>query len=120
MKDSLTIGVEGRTRHAVTADMSPPHLPRVVLSTPTMIQLIEMTCLHAAQEHLEGGETTVGTHVCVSHESAVLEGEEFEIVGRLAEVNRRRLTFEVEVTGPHGVVSRGTHERAVVSLDRMG
>ena len=36
------------------------------------------------------------------------------------EVNRRRLTFEVEVTGPQGVVSRGTHQRAVVSLDRMG
>jgi fluoroacetyl-CoA thioesterase len=120
MKDSLTTGVEGRTRHTVTSDMSPRHLPRVVLSTPTMIQLIEMTCLHAAQEHLDDGETTVGTHVCVSHEAAVLEGEDFDIVGRLTEINRRRLTFDVEVTGPHGVVSRGTHQRAVVSLDRMG
>lgn len=120
MKDSLTAGVEGRTRHTVTAAMSPPHLPRVVLSTPMMIQLIEMTCLHAAQEHLDDGETTVGTHVCVSHEAPVLEGEEFDIAGRLTEVNRRRLTFEVEVTGPRGVVGRGTHERAVVSLDRMG
>lgn len=120
MKDSLAAGVEGRTRHTVTADMSPRHLPRVVLSTPTMIQLIEMTCLQAAQDHLDDGETTVGTHVCVSHEAAVLEGEEFDVVGRLTEVNRRRLTFEVEVTGPQGVVSRGTHQRAVVSLDRMG
>ena len=41
-------------------------------------------------------------------------------MGRLTAVNRRRLTFDVEVTGPQGVVSRGTHERAVVSLDRMG
>jgi predicted thioesterase len=49
----------------------------------------------------------------------VLEGEEFDIVGRLIEVNRRRLTFEVEVAGPQGVVSRGTHQRAVVSLDQM-
>ena len=119
MKDSLAAGVEGRARHTVTADMSPRHLPRVVLSTPTMIQLIEMTCLQAAQEHLDDGETTVGTHVCVSHEAAVLEGEEFEIVGRLTEVNRRRLTFEVEVAGPQGVVSRGTHQRAVVSLGQM-
>jgi fluoroacetyl-CoA thioesterase len=119
MKESLRPGVEGRTRHTVTADMSPRHLPRVVLSTPMMIQLVEMTCLQAAQEHLDDGETTVGTHVCVSHETAVFEGEEFEIVGRLTEVNRRRLTFDVEVTGPQGVVSRGTHERAVVSLDRM-
>ena len=75
---------------------------------------------HNVLVYLDDGETTVGTHVCVSHEAAVLEGEEFEIVGRLTTVNRRRLTFDVEVTGPRGPVSRGTHERAVVSLDRMG
>ena len=104
----------------MTTAMSPPHLPRVVLSTPAMIQLIEMTCLAAAQEHLDDGETTVGTHVCVSHQAAVVEGEEFDITCRLTAVNKRRLTFDVSVTGPRGVVSEGTHERAVVSLDRMG
>jgi fluoroacetyl-CoA thioesterase len=120
MKDSLVAGIVGTSRHTVTQDMSPPHLPRVVLSTPTMIQLIEMTCLAAAQGHLDAGETTVGTHVCVSHQAAVMEGEEFEVRARLTEVNRRRLTFAVEVEGPRGLLSEGTHERAVVSLDRMG
>jgi fluoroacetyl-CoA thioesterase len=120
MKDSLVAGIVGTANHTVTPAMSPPHLPRVVLSTPTMIQLIEMTCLAAAQEHLDEGETTVGTHVCVSHQAAVVEGEEFEIRVRLTEVNRRRLSFAVEVEGPRGLLSEGTHERAVVSLDRMG
>jgi fluoroacetyl-CoA thioesterase len=120
MKDSLVAGIDISSRHTVTPDMSPPHLPRVVLSTPAMIQLIEVTCLAAAQAHLDEGETTVGTHVCVSHLAAVMEGEEFEVRGRLTEVNRRRLTFAVEVEGPRGRVSEGTHERAVVSLDRMG
>ena len=120
MKDSLVAGIEGTSRHTVTPEMSPPHLPRVVLSTPTMIQLIEMTCLQAAQEHLDQGETTVGTHVCVSHQAAVTEGEEVEVRCRLTEVSKRRLTFAVEVDGPRGLVSEGTHQRAVVSLDRMG
>jgi len=120
MKDSLVAGVEGASRHTVTAAMSPPHLPRVVLSTPAMIQLIEMTCLAAAQEHLDDGETTVGTHVCVSHQAAVMEGEEFDVSCRLTAVTKRRLTFEVSVAGPRGLVCEGTHERAVVSLDRMG
>ena len=119
MKDSLVIGIEGSARHIVTRDMSPPHLPRVVLSTPMMIQLIELTCLGAAQTHLDEGETTVGTHVCVSHQAAVMEGEEFDISVRLSAVERRRLTFAVEVEGPRGRVSEGTHERAVVSLDRI-
>jgi predicted thioesterase len=56
----------------------------------------------------------------VSHQAAVVEGEEFEIRVRLTEVNRRRLSFAVEVEGPRGLLSEGTHERAVVSLDRMG
>jgi predicted thioesterase len=120
MKDSLVAGIVGTSRHTVTQDMSPPHLPRVVLSTPTMIQLIEMTCLAAAQGHLDAGETTVGTHGCVRHQAAAMEGEELEVRARLTEVNRRRLTFAVEVEGPRGLLSEGTHERAVVSLDRMG
>ena len=58
--------------------------------------------------------------MCVSHRAAALEGEEVVIHCRLTQVERRRLTFDVEVDGPRGRVSEGTHERAVVSLDRMG
>ena len=118
VKDSLAPGLTGEARHVVTKDMSPPHLPRVVLSTPTMIGLMEGLCLASAQDHLDDGETTVGTHVCVSHESAVPEGETFVIRCRLASIDRRRLNFEVEVDGPDGVVSRGTHQRTVVRFQR--
>ena len=120
MKSSLQPGLSGEARHVVTPEMSPAHLPRVVLSTPAMIGLLEQACLATAAEHLDDGETTVGTHVCVSHRAAALEGEEFVIRCRLSQVERRRLTFDVEVDGPRGRISEGTHERAVVALDRMG
>lgn len=120
MKPSLVPGLTNEATHRVTRDMSAPHLPRAVLATPTMIGLIEGTCLMATRDHLDEGETTVGTHVCVSHQSAVGEGEEFTIRCRLDRIEGRRLTFEVEVDGPRGAVSRGTHERAVVDASRMG
>jgi fluoroacetyl-CoA thioesterase len=120
MRDTLAVGLEGTATHTVTAAMAPGHLPRVVLSTPAMIGLIEGCCLQTAQPHLDDGETTVGTHVCVSHSGAVLDGETFEVRVRLAEIVKRRLNFEVTVVGPRGAVSEGTHQRAVVSLDRMG
>jgi fluoroacetyl-CoA thioesterase len=85
-----------------------------------MISLIEQNCLAAAQEHLDDGETTVGTHVCVSHQAAAAEGEEVTVRCRLSRVDRRRLTFDVAVEGPRGLISEGTHERAVISLDRLG
>jgi predicted thioesterase len=119
VKDTLVAGISNETNHTVTKAMSPVHLPIVVLSTPTMIGLIEGTCLNSVAGHLDEGETTVGTHVCVSHEAAVREGEQFVITSRLTSIDRRRLKFDVEVEGPSGTVSRGTHERAVVQLQRM-
>jgi fluoroacetyl-CoA thioesterase len=120
VKNTLEPGLAGESRHVVTADMAPRHLlPRVVLSTPSMIQLLEQTCLETAAEHLDEGETTVGTHVCVSHQAAASADEEVVIRCRLTRVERRRLSFDVEVDGPRGRISEGTHERAVVALDRL-
>ena len=120
MHDTLQPGITNEATHTVTAAMSAPHLPRVVLATPTMIGLIEGACLLATKPHLDDDETTVGTHVCVSHQAAAIEGEEITIRCRLTEVNRRRLTFAVTVDTAGSRISEGTHERAVVSLSRMG
>ena len=114
MKDSLTVGIRGGSEHVVTEDMSPAHLPAKVLSTPSMIGLIEQTCLIAAQAHLDDGETTVGTHVCVSHAASVAAGEAIEITCALTEIDRRRLVFETRVTSGDTLVSDGTHQRFVV------
>ncbi len=119
MKESLQPGIASDSSATVTEDMSPPHLPVKVLSTPAMIGLIERTCYACAQPHLDDTETTVGTHVNVSHSGAVRAGEGVKVTARLAEINKRRLLFEIEVIGPRGSVSIGTHERAVVDLNRM-
>ena len=119
MKDSLQVGIEHEMKYTVTADMSPAHLPMSVLSTPSMIQLIEGTCLQSVQPHLDDNETTVGTHVNVSHTGPAREGEEFTIKVKLIEIKKRRLLFELEVLAPQGSISTGTHERAVVDLARM-
>jgi fluoroacetyl-CoA thioesterase len=116
MRDTLTTGIENEASYEVTRDMSAPHLPRVVLATPTMIGLIEGTCLHAVSPHLDEGETTVGTHVCVSHQAAATEGEQITIRCRLSRIERRRLTFDVTVDTPNARISEGTHERAVVTV----
>jgi fluoroacetyl-CoA thioesterase len=120
MKETLTAGLTNEVRHTVSKEMAPPHLPAVVLSTPAMVGMIEGACLLAAAPHLDDGETTVGTHVCISHDAAVREGEEFVIRCRLTSIEKRRLNFEVAVDGPPGQISRGTHQRAIVNLGRMG
>ena len=98
----------------VTDEMSPPHLPNKVLSTPDMVRLIEGTCLFGVQDHLYNGQTTVGIHICVSHSAAVASGEEVLVAAELAEIDRKRLVFNVKVTHGETVVSEGTHQRFIV------
>jgi fluoroacetyl-CoA thioesterase len=119
MKDSLATGLVHDATYQVTPDMAPAHLPVQVLSTPSMILLVEQTCLAAAQPHLDESETSVGTHVCVSHTGAVAVGECVTVHCQLTARDRRRLTFEVEVSGPAGSISTGTHERFVVDAARF-
>ena len=114
MLESLAAGLSGTATHLVTDDMSPPHLPSKVLSTPDMIRLIEGTCLQGIQEHLSEGQTTVGIHVCVSHSASVDSGDEVDVAYELTEVDRKRLVFTTKVTSGDKVVSEGTHQRFVV------
>jgi fluoroacetyl-CoA thioesterase len=119
VRESLTAGIEHRATYDVSAEMAPAHLPTAVLSTPSMIQLIEQTCLAAVQLHLDDGETTVGTHVCVSHTGPAAVGEAVTVSCLLTDVQRRRLTFDVEVAAAVRTISTGTHERAVIDLTRF-
>src|SRR6266542_3435120 len=57
LQGNVAVGIEREATYTVTAEMAPGHLPVTVLSTPAMIGLIETTCLAAAQEHLDDGET---------------------------------------------------------------
>ena len=120
MKNSLTEGFQAEKSWSVTDDMSPPHLAAKVLSTPSMVQCIEQTCLQAIGPHLDEGETSVGTHINVSHSGPASSGEQVTVKARLAKIERRRLTFEVQVHSPRGIISEGTHLRAVVDSARFG
>lgn len=120
MKDSLAVGISADERYTVTDDMAPPHLPVKVLSTPSMIQLIEYTCLTTAQAHLDDNELTVGTHVCVSHSGAAMSGEEVTVHCELETIEKRRLTFRTRVEASSGTISEGTHQRAVIDANRFG
>ena len=118
--EGIEVGLEGEKEFEVTEDMSPPHLPAKVLSTPSMVGLIEGACLQLVQPLLGDQETTVGTHVNVSHSGPAMAGESVRIRAILEQIDKRRLTFAITVTSPRGEISTGTHQRAVVDLTRFG
>lgn len=120
MKPTLVPGLTHSASYAVTKEMSPAHLPTVVLSTPNMVGLIEGTCMQLINGHLDDSETSVGTHVCISHTGVATDGEEVTINVRVAAIDRRRVTFDTTVLSPRGSISEGTHQRAVIDRARLG
>lgn len=117
----LSAGATHSLTVPVSPEMTPAHLaPLVVLATPEMIRLMEEASTAAVQPALEEtGQTTVGTHVDVSHEAAAREGDEVRVHAELVAIDGPRLTFRVEARVDDRVIGRGTHRRYVVDRSRF-
>ncbi len=122
MKDSLAVGIANELKVTTTPEMGVSHVGEGpgVLSTPSMIGLMERTCLEGLLPHLDENEQSVGTMVHVWHRAPVKIGEEVTCRCKLIEQDRRKLLYEVEVTAGDLKVGDGTHERFVIELDKFG
>ena len=113
----LAVGLSHTRTVTVTDEMTPAHLrhePIRVLSTPDMIRLIEQTAIEAVQPCLAPGQATVGTRVDIAHLAGTLVGMTVTIAVELTAIDRRKLTFRVEVRDDLDEAGRGTHERFIV------
>ncbi len=86
----------------------------MVYATPRMVSDVEYTCRDFLLEHLDPGEDSVGAHVSIDHLAATPLGLEVSIEVRIAEVDRRKVTFEFSVRDPVEECGRGRHVRFVV------
>jgi len=114
---SFPLGISAQAELIVGDEHLAPE--RGVLSTPRMIGLMEQASSRAVGSLLPSGWTTVGTEVCVRHLAATLPGERVVATARLIEARGRRLRFAVEASNGSRKIGEGTHERAVVHLERF-
>jgi fluoroacetyl-CoA thioesterase len=89
-----------------------------VLSTPSMIGLMERAAIQAVQEHLPEGHTTVGFEVNVKHFGATPKGRKVTVCAELLEIDGRKLRFRIEARDDDKKVGDGTHRRAIIPLQR--
>jgi len=91
-----------------------------VFATGFLVGLLEWACIELVTPHLDWpAEQTVGVHINVSHSAATPPGLTVTVNARLLEVDRRQLVFAVEAHDGIDVVSRGTHQRAVIDAARF-
>jgi fluoroacetyl-CoA thioesterase len=121
MKD-IPIGATGSMTVNVTADTLAERFGSGavgVFSTPNLVLVMEQAAVEAVRPYLEEGETSVGTLVNIRHISATPPGLVVSAKAVLAEIDRRRLIFQVEAYDGVEKIGEGTHERFVVKKDEF-
>jgi len=122
MKPGLTPGATGEMSLRVTPDTAIALGPAPgvsVLSTPSMIRLMEHAARKAVEPYLEEGEETVGAELSVRHLAATPLGQMVRAVARLTAIEGRALTFELEAFSETQKIGEGTHKRVAVLLSRL-
>jgi enoyl-CoA hydratase/carnithine racemase/predicted thioesterase len=90
-----------------------------VLSTPSMINLMEHAAREALRPHLEPGEESVGVDVHVEHTSATPTATTVTAEATVTVIEKNVIAFEVMARDEWGEIGRGTHRRAVIKTDRF-
>ncbi len=90
-----------------------------VLSTPSLIQLLETAAIQAIQEYLPSDQLTLGTQVKIRHLSPTPLGMKVTAHALLKEVDKNRLSFVVDAYDETDKVAEGEHERVLVSKERF-
>ncbi len=119
--DKFKAGQSAEMEVEVTKDLTTNRMGREgadILSTPALLGLMENVSIKATEPYLPEGHTTVGYAVDgLRHLAPTPIGENVLVRTELTEVDRNRLTFQIEAFEGDKKVALATHKRAVVPTD---
>lgn len=90
-----------------------------VLSTPSLIALMENAALKCLDKFLDDGETSVGTHISAEHISATPIGMDIYAIATIVNSNGRQVEFEISAYDKCGEIGKAAHTRVVVKAQRF-
>ena len=119
---SITIGLKGRAEtvvneHNTAQAACSGALP--VFGTPFMCALMEEAAWKSIAPHLEAGQSTVGTKLNVSHDSATPVGMKVWAESEITQVDGKRLVLKVTAHDEKGLIGQGEHERFIITDERF-
>ena len=119
--DKLRPGQSAELEVEVTEDRAINRMGRpgaAVLSTPSLLELMEQCSIKASDPYLPDGHTTVGYAVDgLRHLAPTAIGGMVRVESVLTEVDRNRLTYSIEAYEGDKKIGVATHKRAVISKD---
>jgi fluoroacetyl-CoA thioesterase len=116
--DTLHVGMKHRVEWEVTERLTTTRGEFKVFATPFMVQLAEMASNQLAAPHLKPGQGQVGVMLNVRHMAATPMGKTVRAEVELTAIDRRKLTFHVQVFDDVEQIGDITHERFVIDVDK--
>lgn len=126
--DAILAGEEGADTltHITVTKVSAEHLAAAVgsgdlpvLATPAMVAWMENAAMKCALPLLSEGESTVGSHISVSHLKPTAPGEEVCATATLVQRDGRKLVFHVEAADSKGRIGEGEHIRYIINKEKF-
>ena len=122
MKPTLVPGLKSEVHHRVVtqellSSIYPDGPP--VFATPWLLSLMEQAAAEAIFEHLDPGEASVGYGFEFHHLAPTPVGATVIATAEVKSIEKNMVTFAIEARDHADVVSRGTHMRAVIDMERF-
>ena len=119
---SVTVGLKGLAEALVTESNTATAacsgaLP--VFGTPFLCALMEEAAWKSIAPHLEAGQSTVGTRLDISHDSATPVGMKVWAESEVTQVDGRRIELKVAAYDEKGPIGQGTHQRFIVQDEKF-
>ena len=118
----VPIGAKGRFEKTVGADDLASRLDSslaAVMSTPTMIGMMELAAIDALRPYVEAGESSVGAGIDVQHTAATPPGHRVRAEAEVTKVEGRRIEFTVRAFDETEQIGTGVHRRAVLDAAKF-
>jgi predicted thioesterase len=118
----VPVGAKGKFEQAVETRHLASELDSslaAVLSTPTMVAMMEQAAIEAIKPFLDAGESSVGMSIEVSHTAATPPGHRARAEAEVTKVEGRRLEFSVRAFDDVEQIGSGIHRRAVIDAAKF-
>jgi predicted thioesterase len=112
-------GLEEEAFYIVNKDMTIDFIEPRILSTPSMINLIEYTCRMMIKPYLDEEEESLGVMINAKHLAATPEGKKVMVRALLKSIEGRRLSFVVDVYDEVEKIGEALHDRIVINKHRF-
>lgn len=116
----ITVGMRGEARALVSRETTAQAAGSgslLVYGTPYMIALMEQAACTALVSCLDETQSSVGTRLNVSHESATPVGMAVRAEAEVTAVDGRKIAFRVAAYDEKGLIGQGTHERCLIRTE---